>query len=280
MTRASVSAGERADLWLALLRRFTRVSPSWLVWKQVDSALEGDGDIDSAASPTEWDALECEFFAWAREFELGPVTVCRHIPGGRNLIAFPAESPTFLEVSIKHNKAFRGSTLFVLEDLAPVTEMDPRGFRKVRPGAEGLLKLVLNGSKWFGRANVEGLRTKRISELLASDPGGVEMASSLFDRAEPAARRLADAVVGGGWDAHAMRTIEARALRKALQRPGVAARRAWFRTATGRRCPIVRAIGRGRVVIEPRDAWLKSVARTHTLDPSAALCGGDESGNA
>jgi hypothetical protein len=280
VTRVSVTAGERAALWLALLRRFTFTSPSWLVWKQVDSALGGDGDIDSAAAPAEWDALEEDFFAWARDFELGPVTVCRHIPGGRNLIAIPPGSPTFLEVSIKHNKAFRGSTLFELEDLAAMSEMDERGFRRVRLGAEGLLKLVLNGSKWFGRENAEGLSTKRVCNLLASDPAGVAMAARLFGGAEPAARQLADAVVRGEWDPRAMRIIEAHAVRKALRHPAVAARRAWFRVAAGRRCPIVQAIGHGRVVGEPRAAWLDMVARTHPLDVATSVVRRDETGDA
>ena len=127
-----------------------------------------------------------EFLAWARELNLLPVALCRHIPGGRNLIAAPVGSKTFLELSIKHDKAFRGSTLFVLDDLLAMSEMDERGFRKLRAGAEGLLKLVLNGSKWLGRPNVEGLKAKHVRELLVSDPDGV---ASLFGRVRPRRRR-------------------------------------------------------------------------------------------
>ena len=72
---------------------------------------------------------------------------------------------------------FRGSTLFVLEQLQPLTMMDDRGFRRVRPGAEGLLKLVLNGSRWGGRPNMEGLHTKHVVELLEQDPEGSELAA-------------------------------------------------------------------------------------------------------
>jgi hypothetical protein len=43
------------------------------------------------------------------------------------------------------------------------------------------------------------------------------------------------------------------------------ARRAWFRLTAQRQCPVVYAIGHGRVVSEPRDAWLADVARGHVL---------------
>jgi hypothetical protein len=265
VTEARVAPGQRRDLWLALIRRLTEASSSWLVWKNVESALDGEGDIDSAAAPADWDVLEEQFLSWARELDLLPVAFCRHIPGGRNLIAAPIGSQTFLELSIKHDKAFRGSTLFVLDDLLAMSEIDSRGFRKLRPGAEGLLKLVLNGSKWFGRPDVEGLKSKHVPELLASDPDGVAIASAVFGRADGAARDLAQAVVDGGWNPRAMGTIEARALGRGLRHPSVMAQRAWFRLATTRRCPVVYAIGHGRVVAEPREAWLADVARTHVL---------------
>ena len=265
MSASRVAPGQRAQLWLPLLRRLTAASPTWLVWKNVESALEGQGDIDSAALPADWDALEEHFVAWAREFDLMPVVACNHIPGGRNLVAVPSGSTTFLELSIKNDKAFRGSNLFVLDDLLAMSRMDDRGFRTLRPGAEGLLKLVLNGSKWFGRPDREGLESKRVRELLAEDPDGVAQAARLFGRAEGAARDLARAVIADTWDRRAMVTIEARALANAVRRPPASARRAWFRLTMPRRCPVVYAIGHGRLVGDPRDGWLGDVAKTHVV---------------
>ena len=265
MTNPNVAPGQRRDLWLALLRRLTDVSSSFLVWKNVESALDGQGDIDAAAAPPDWDALEQQFLEWARELELLPAALCHHIPGGRNLIAAPVGTPTFFELSIKHDKAFRGSTLFVLDDLLTMSEWDDRGFRKLRPGAEGLLKLVLNGSKWLGRPDVDGLTSKHVRELVASDPEGVAMASKVCGPARAAARRLAAAVADGGWDRRAMTTIEVHAVAKGFRHPSVMARRGWFRLTAQRQCPVVYAIGHGRVVTEPRDAWLADVARGHVL---------------
>jgi hypothetical protein len=270
MANPNVEPGQRRELWLALLRRLTNVSSTFLVWKNVDSALDGQGDIDAAAAPADWDALEQQFLEWARELDLLPAALCHHIPGGRNLIAAPMGTPTFFELSIKHDKAFRGSTLFVLDDLLAMSENDDRGFRKLRPGAEGLLKLVLNGSKWLGRPDNEGLTSKHVRELVASDPEGVAMASKVFGPAQSAARTLAVAVAEGGWDRRAMCIVEAHAVAKGFLHPSVMARRGWFRLTAQRQCPVVYAIGHGRVIQEPRDAWLADVARGHVLHDAGA----------
>src|SRR5450756_1554664 len=143
-----VDSTDRSALWLPLLRRLTTATATWAIWKNADSALAGPGDIDAAATISEWDDVEQEFVRWAAALDLGLVVSCRHIPGGRNLIAVPEELSAFLELSIKHDKTYHGSSLFVVEDLAPLVEMDTRGFRRVRAGAEGVFKLVLNGAKW------------------------------------------------------------------------------------------------------------------------------------
>jgi hypothetical protein len=264
---------DRAALWLPLLRRLTEVSPTYVVWKQIDSALEGEGDIDSAADPADWNALEREFRLWAATNGLEPVAVCNHIPGGRNLIAAPERMASFLELSIKHNKVFRGSMLFTLDELAPLTIIDPRGFRRVRPGAEGLLKLVLNGSRWGGRPNFEGLRSKHVVELLDQDGEGARLAAHLFGPAETAVLELADRVRAGGWHRRAMLEVEARALRKAARQPATLVRRAWFRAFSTRHCPIVKAIvGGGRRIPGDREAWFRRVAQTHPVyGPTVSL---------
>src|SRR5919202_1251220 len=109
--------------WLPLLRRLSEVSSDWLVWKNVDSALSGIGDVDSAAASSQWSSIEEEFLAWAEREKLGPAAVCRHIPGGVNLVAFPVGASSFLEMSVKERRIFRGSTLFVVQDLKDLAEM-------------------------------------------------------------------------------------------------------------------------------------------------------------
>ncbi len=260
------SAEERSSPWLPLLRRLSRVSDQWLVWKNVDSALSGIGDVDSAAPSAEWPSLEAEFLDWAVREKLGPAAVCRHIPGGLNLVAFPVGAPAFLEMSVKERRIFRGSTLFVIEDLEGLSEMDERGFRRLRPGAEGLFKLVLNGTKWGGRPNWEGIAEKNIDRLLAQDPEGVEMTARLFGPVKDAAIKGARAAADSRWERKEMALVDAWFIVKGVRNPIILARRARFRFETKSSCPIVKAIlGTRRKIPADRAGWLAQVAETHEM---------------
>ena len=256
----------RHDLWLDLLKRLTARSERWLVWKNAGSALHGEGDIDSAAPAEDWVALQGDFDAWVKDHDLWPATACGHIPGGLNLVAFPAGESTFLEVSIKATKAFRGATLFRMEQLLPLAELDPEGYRRLRPGAEGVLKLLLNGTAWLGRENPAGLAAKNVRSLLVADLAGARLAASLAGNSEDALIQLAAAVAHGHWDAKAAARVERHFLAKTLADPRAAERRLVFRTTAQRRCPVVKAIlSEGRRVPADREKWLAAVASSHTV---------------
>jgi hypothetical protein len=261
------SAAKREAVWLPLLRRLTEVSPSWVVWKNVGSALNGYGDVDSAAPREDWPLLADEFSAWAFSFGLGPVVLCPHAPNLLHLVALHEDEP-FFELDLVARKVFLGSTLFVPEDLRPVTEMDERGFRRVRAGAEGLIKLVGNGALRNGLPNPSGLSSKRIPQLLAADPDGVRIAARLFGPAERSILRLAKQVVGGSWDRRAMLSLEALFLLRAFKEPRSVAARVRFRRAR-RSCPVLLAVFSGRQIPGNSDRWLAEVARTHEIRRAA-----------
>jgi hypothetical protein len=254
---------DRSSLWLPLLRRLAEACPDWVVWKNAESALSGIGDIDAAAPRKDWDVIEGEFRRWAAERDLGPVLVCHHIPGGLNLICIPKDLPTFLEVGVKDRRVFRGSTLFVAGDLKPMMQMDPRGFRRIRPGAEGLFKLLLNGTRRGGRPNWVGIRDKHVLELLREDPQGMRMAARLLGPAGKPLVAGAERAMAGGWDRGAMMLVEGWALVRALRSPLVLVKRLQFRLR-GKDCPIVRAIlTTHRRIPADREGWLREVALSH-----------------
>ncbi len=258
--------GARTELWLPLLRTLTAACPGWLVWKNVESALTGVGDIDAAAPVGEWPVVERCFREWAEEHGVGPVIVCRHIPGGLNLVAVPSDSATLLEMGVKNDKIWRGSPLFEYDDLRPLTDMDPRGFRRLRPGAEGLFKLMLNGSRWDGRPNDEGLRAKHVASLLRQDPEGARMAAKTFGPAERAAVAAAEGAAAGDWNRRAMLAVTAWALLRNLRRPVVLAQRLQFRLLAKQRCPVVAVLlGDERRIPADRDAWLRRASATHVV---------------
>jgi hypothetical protein len=256
-------AANRAVLWLPLLRGLTEASPTWVAWKNVDSALNGYGDVDSAAPQKDWPRLADEFSTWAFSFGLGPVVLCTHAPNLLHLVAL-CEGEPFFEVDLVGRKVFLGSTLFVPEDLRQVTEMDERGFRRVRPGAEGLIKLVGNGALRNGLPNRSGLIGKRIPELLGADPDGVRVAARLFGPAEGDVLKLARAVVRGSWDRRAMLSLQAWFLIRAVKEPQSVSARLRFRRAR-QSCPVLRAVFGGRVVPGDVHLWLEDVGRTHEI---------------
>ena len=120
-----------------------------------------------------------EVRAWATHVGLGPVVVCRHVPDGMFVVALDAERE-FFQLDVRSRATYRGATVFRAHDLVPMTEMDPRGFRTLRPGAEGLLKLVLKGVDRAGRPRPQNLRKECVLELMGRDAAGVRQAAALF----------------------------------------------------------------------------------------------------
>jgi hypothetical protein len=257
---------DRTALWLPLVQRLTEVSPSWTIWKNADAAFAGFGDIDSAAPLGDWELILREFRRWAAQNGLGPVIECRHPPKTMFLLAVDPAEGELLELDVSGRKYFRGGTLFRAEDLAPLTSLDERGFRCLRPGAQALILLVTNGLRWGGRPDPAGLRKRRIPELLASDHAGVMQAAQCFGLRVRDVAKTVERLQSGGWDQRSMLAVEARALGRALLDPGILARRARFRLASKRSCPVLRVVFYGdRQMPGNQDDWLREVERTHAV---------------
>jgi hypothetical protein len=184
-----------------------------------------------------------------------------------HLVALDPDAPneTFFELDVNRRKVFLGSTLFRPEDLRPLTLVTDEGFRRLRPGAEGLLKLVQNGTKRRGRRSAEGLKTKRIPELLAEDWDGVERTAVLFKQGRAAVLDSARAVVEGGWNRTAAAKVEAWCLARAIGEPDAVAARLRFRV-NKRKCPVLRAVFESKRHVGPDPGpWLKEVAEDHEI---------------
>src|SRR5205823_11021680 len=130
------------------------------------------GDVDSIGPLQDWPAIERTFRAWAAANGFGPVVACPHAPFLLHLVALAPDRPQFYELDVNRRKIFLGSTLFRPVDVEPFAVVDERGYRRLRPGAEGLLKLVQNGMHRDGSPDPEGLRAKGVEHLLRQDPQG------------------------------------------------------------------------------------------------------------
>lgn len=271
MTRPhSHSAGggdnNRSSVWLPLLKHLSSTEPNWAVLKHPDSAFTGHGDIDSVAPRCAWRRIEAAFLDWARQNRLGHVIACPHAPGWLHLIALDPHGGHFYELDINERKLLLGSTLYIAEDLLPLSVQDPRGFRRLRPGAEGLFKLIHNGTRRGGRRNARGLRDKDVRSLLEADPLGTRLAARHFGWAETAILRGCDALMAGKWDQPAMLFTELRSLSRAATEPRGIAWRLRFRIMR-RKCPLLRVVFAGRQPPADVADWLREVRRTHDVWP-------------
>lgn len=255
----------RAGLWLPLLRRLTEQVDSWTVWKGADPAFRGPEDVDAVAARTDWPLVEDIFAAWAGEAGF-PVVVCRHIPATLNLFALVEDGRSLLQLEVRDANSFRGSVQFTARDLRPLAHLDPRGFRTLRPGAEGVLKLTLHALRRGGRPDRGALADHDIVAMLRDDPEAARRATRLFGAAAAPLSRAVDAAVDGGWDRRALLTVELRAALRALGQPQIGVRRVWFRAVTRSRCAVLQTVYRDRRRI-PGDlaAWIEMAARDHRV---------------
>jgi len=256
-----------ADRWLPLLRELTHIYPKWSIWKNPESALTGPGDIDSLAPPDTWNAIEQTFRHWVIREGMHPLIICRHIPQGPHFIAIDPGWPHLLVLDVKERGTWRGSTLVDHQRLSEVSEIDDRGFRRVRPGAEGVIKLLNNGVLKGGRPNTEGLNVKGVVDLLRSDREGVEMAATWVRPLSSTLLKAVDRLLDGEWDRKSMIALEMRFALKSFLEPNVAASRFFFNHYTLQRCTVLRAIRNDdRRIPDNADAWYEEVAVEHEIE--------------
>ena len=259
------AVAEATRLWLPLLRELSDAAPEWAVWKNADDALNGAGDVDCMAPRRHWDDVEHRFLRWARAHGLGPVVVCRHAPGALFLVALDPSDGPWLQLDVRSVATLRGAPVCDAEDVAGLAIADERGFRRLAPGAEGALKLVISGIAPGGRPNLRGLRKERVGELLRADPSGVRRAARLFGPAEGALLAGAEAAAAGSWNRRAMALVEGSVMLRVLRRPTSPMAQLGMRRAK-RRCPVlVTGIRHGRTIPGARAEWLRTVAETHIV---------------
>lgn len=252
--------------WLPLLRSLTAISPVAGVWKNADPALAGEGDIDFSAHRSDWDGIIGRFHDWASERGFTPAVLCRHAPDTMFLLAVEPGALRFLQLDVRSRVTFRGSTVFTPEDLAPMMRTDPRGFRRLRPGAEGVLKLVLRGLSPGGRPKPSGLQRERVAALIAEDPEGARRAAALFGLGERAVLRGVEAIAAGRWNTPAMIGVELRCLLRGVMEPATAWPRARSRLSHRAPCPVLHVLRRrGRAVPADVSTWIATVSATDVV---------------
>jgi hypothetical protein len=262
---------------LPLLRATTAATTGFAIWKNAQAGLTGRGDLDAVAPADDWAQIAAEHRRWTLANELGPPLSCHHVPGLLLLVAFtPDRNGKLLQLDVSSHIFIGGAPAVPATRLASLLVMDARGFRMLRPGAEGLFKL-LQLAAGPGKPHPPTEVDAQLTELLASDPVGVERAVQLLGRAQPAARRAARTAVAGRWDRRAMTEVSGWCLLKALRRPLLPARRVRSGLGPARRCPLIAALAGGRCVPDAEPEWVARVAAAHAPNhvlgrPDLGLC--------
>lgn len=253
---------DRSDLWSSLLIRLTRASSAWAVSGNVEEGLAGEGDVDLVAPPADWRVVEEEFRRWAEGNGLEPVISCPHRPGVLLLVAVGDPSTPVYKLEVLGYRHFRGARMYSAEDLVPAMEMDPRGWRRLRPGSGALIKLVPNGVTWTGGLKWTGSKAARVLGLLQQDPEGVHLAAQAFGSVRGLVEAAGRAAGTGRWPRTRLLALEGRALTRGLLSPAHALSRLRYRFSPAGRCELPLALRRGGLVVNDV-AQLRNLAESH-----------------
>jgi len=256
----------RGPLWLPLLRRLSEECATWLVWKNADAALAGKGDVDSTADAVELPRIETIFRRWARDVGAVGWVRCSHIQGVDLFYAIvPGETVELLELDVMTVQPLRGWPVLKAGMLLPLAVDDPRGFRRLREGAEAALLLLLNGLRPWGRLDEATVREKALRGRIASDLDGVkELCSRLPSPSGRLLLRLAEGLVAGRWDRAAALQLEAASFARALGSPRYALARARTKLRGGPVCSLSSASLDGRRIRGDIRDFLARAAAQHS----------------
>jgi hypothetical protein len=248
-----------------LLARLSASIPGWAVWKGVEGAFDGSGDVDAVGTGATWPAVTRMYEGWALDRGASAVIMCHHVPGVVHLLALFPERRWIAELDVCDEFYWRGSVLFTAAGLSSLTVCDPRGFRRLRPGASGLLLLLMNGVLRGGGSDVAAIREKNIERLLRQDPLGVSQAAGLLGGGRKSALKLSEAVREGRWRRRSSLLLEARSLLRSGLEPSRTAARIGFRLSASRRCPVLVMVREHRAMPEHVDEWLEDVDSSHRV---------------
>lgn len=253
--------------WVPLLQDLAGIETDMAVYKNVGQALEGDGDVDFLAPRRLWTQIEDAFDRWGSTHGLVTMPACRHRPYAMYLVAADHDG-SLLQLDVRDRLHFRRATLVTAEEAAPMYESHPLGFRVLRPGAEGALKLALRGMGPRGELREEPVVRYLIRELVRDDPKGAESMAACFVPAPDDALVVVRSLIDGSWDSGRARSMSRAFATASLRNPVTLARLAMFRR-TRRTCPLLRWVLQNGQAQPPRlEDWIGEVRHSHAREGS------------
>jgi hypothetical protein len=253
----------------------TAKHPDLVVWKHLERALRGQGDVDAAAPARDGAAIRADAQAIAgRTLAASHVILCDHIADKKlHFFVQPDRLPQLFEFDVCSQPS-RGLAPWASPDLMlPLATMSGEGIRRLRPGAEAVVLLVYHGLSPSGLARPRGREAALVDFGLAEDREGAERACATLPP-RPARRALA-ALIGhvseGRWDSTLASRAYAGFVVASCAHPRFSARRLGLRAqlAAGRECVMsVLARREGRLV---PDSGLETLLWRARADGHAVL---------
>lgn len=242
-------------LRVAFLRELTCRHENLVVWKHLDRALRGQGDIDAAAPAEDVPSIATDAVSIsATTLGASHVIRCHHVADKRlQFFVQPQRLPQLFEfdVCVQPSRGF--APWADPHSMVPLAIMGVHGIRHLRPGAEAIISLVYHGISWQGQDKLAGDERQIVERGLTDDLEGAYEACRTLP---PGPARspllvLVRSLCRGTWSRrHAQQTFGGFVL-GGLARPAFTARRGMYRArlAGGRECLMSRlARGHGRRV--------------------------------
>jgi hypothetical protein len=228
------------------LHEMTSRHPSLLVWKHLERALQGQGDVDAAAPIDNIDAIRTDIDAVARDtLAATHVILCDHV-ADKSLQFFvqPDRLPQLFEFDVCSQPS-RGLAPWANPHLLlTLATMSTEGIRRLRPGSEAVVSLVYGGLSPTGTSSMRDHEIELVKADLSHDIDGAERACRTLPpwRARQPLLELVTQVMHGRWDRRLAQQAYLGFVMSCCAHPLFAARRTAFRLrlAAGRECVMSR----------------------------------------
>lgn len=227
---------------VAFLNELTSRHEHFLVWKHLDRALQGRGDIDAAAPEGEVPAIAADAVSIAAD-TLGASHVihCDHVADKRlQFFIQPERLPQLFEFDVCMQPSRGFAPWADPPNMAPLAVVGVQGIRHLRSGAEAVVSLVYHGISWQGQDNLAGDERQIVQKGLADDLEGAYAACRTLPPrpARSPLLVLVESLCRGTWSRRYAQHAFGGFVLGGLARPAFTARRGMYRArlAGGREC--------------------------------------------
>lgn len=252
--------------WEALLAELTSSVPNWTVFKHLDRALSGQGDLDAAAPRHSWNGITATVAEWFLGSRPDAVVVpCDHVTHQRVLLLIdPDRLPVVDEIDLLSVSSLKGAPWARAEDLASLSSVGPYG-RTLRPGAQSVVMALMYGLDYKGNVRIPDWEVAAVRRGACEDPEGVDLAVRVLlpKIARRWAGRVAGDILSEAGEVRRSRALVVALLASALAHPVHLVSRLEFRSR--RPCPVAKLVRHRGRRLPPSDLerFLADVSAAH-----------------